>query len=80
MTPGPASPTLYEQCHRFFYVPFQLMCKNEGDKARSRVPPCKTPYLFEASLRRGENGEEGLFEGGGDTETSRRRYQFSKKN
>ena len=41
------------------------MCKNEGDKAKSRVPPCKTPYLFEASLRRGENGEEGLFEGGG---------------
>ena len=41
------------------------MCKNEGDKAKSRVPPCKTPYLFEASLRRGENGEEGLFEGEG---------------
>ena len=41
------------------------MCKNEGDKARSKVPPCKTPYLFEASLRRGGNGEESLFDGGG---------------
>ena len=70
MTPGPASPTLYEQCHGFFYVPIQLMCKNEGDKARSRVlppspSPRKIPYLFQASLRRERNGEEGLFEVGG---------------
>ena len=51
------------------------MCKNEGDKARSRVlpppppppphSPSKIPYLFQASLRREQNGEEGLFEGGG---------------
>ena len=70
MTPGPASPTLYEQCHGFIYVPFRLMCENEEDKARSRVlppppPPRKIPSLFQATLRRRQNGEEGLFGGGG---------------
>ena len=33
MTSGPTSPTLFEQCHRSFYVPFQLKYKYEGDKA-----------------------------------------------
>ena len=33
MTSGPTSPTLFEQCHGFFYVSFQLNYKDEGDKA-----------------------------------------------
>ena len=71
MTPGPASPTPYEQCHGFFYVPFQLMCKNEGDKARSRVLPTPPPLPQQDSLfisskfKAGRNEEEGLFEGWG---------------
>ena len=50
------------------------MCKNDGDKAMSMVlppppppSPRKIPNLFQASLRRWQNGEEGLFEGGGDS-------------
>ena len=30
---GATSPSLFEQCHGFFYVPFQLKYKDEGDKA-----------------------------------------------
>ena len=42
--------------------------------------PNTIPYLFQASLSRGQKGEESLFERGeGYTETSRRLvYQFSK--
>ena len=42
--------------------------------------PNTSPYLFQASFRRGQNGEESLFERGeGYTEISRRLvYQFSK--
>ena len=32
MTSGPTSPTLFEQCHGFFYVSLQLKYKDEGDK------------------------------------------------
>ena len=41
MTSGPTSPTLFEQCHRSFYVPFQhsLKYKYEGDKANSLTSP-----------------------------------------
>ena len=41
MTSGPMSPTLFEQCHRSFYVPFQhlLKYKYEGDKANSLTSP-----------------------------------------
>ena len=41
MTLGPTSPTLFEQCHRSFYVPFQhsLKYKYEGDKANSLTSP-----------------------------------------
>ena len=31
--PGPTSPTLFEQFHRFFYAPLQLRYKDKGDKA-----------------------------------------------
>ena len=45
-----------------------------------RSNPNTSPYSFQASLRRGKNGEESLFERGeGYTEISRRLvYQFSK--
>ena len=39
MTSGPTSPTLFEQCHRSFYVPFQLKYKYEGDKANGATSP-----------------------------------------
>ena len=39
MTSGPTSPTLFEQCHGFFYVPLQLKYKDEGDKANGLKPP-----------------------------------------
>ena len=40
MTSGPTSPTLFEQCLEFFYVPFQLEYKDEGDKAKGlKLPP-----------------------------------------
>ena len=39
MTSGPTSPTLFEQCHGFFYVPFQLKYKDEGDKANGLTSP-----------------------------------------
>ena len=45
MKPGPTSPTLNEKCHGFLYVPFLLMCKDEGDKARWPPPP-PTPTRF----------------------------------
>ena len=32
-------PTLFEQCHGFFYVPFQLQYKDEGDKANGLTTP-----------------------------------------
>ena len=37
----PISPTFLKQCHRVFYVTFQLMWKDEGDKANSSImsPP-----------------------------------------
>ena len=31
--------TLFEQCHRFLYVPFQLKYKDEGDKANGLTSP-----------------------------------------
>ena len=39
MTSGPTSPTLFEQCHGFFHFPFQLKCKDEGDKANGLTSP-----------------------------------------
>ena len=39
MTSGPTSPTLFEQCQRFFYVPLQLKYKDEGDKANGLTSP-----------------------------------------
>ena len=32
-------PTLFEQCNGFFYVPFQLQYKDEGDKANGLTTP-----------------------------------------
>ena len=60
------------------------MCKDEGEKASlppSTPPPPhpQIPYLFQASLGRGQNREESLFERGeGYTETSRRLYHYPK--
>ena len=39
MTSEPTSPTLFEQCHGFFYVRFQLKYKDEGDKANGLTSP-----------------------------------------
>ena len=39
MTSGPTSPTLFQLCHRFFYIPLQLKCKDEGDKANGVTSP-----------------------------------------
>ena len=39
MTSGPKSPTLFEQCHGFFYAPFQLKYKYEGDTANGVTSP-----------------------------------------
>ena len=36
---GAYVPTLSEQCHGFFYVPFQLKYKDEGDKANGLTSP-----------------------------------------
>ena len=37
--PGSRSPTLYEEQCGFFYVPFQLIRKYEGDKANGLTSP-----------------------------------------
>ena len=34
-----SSPTLFEQCHRFFYVLFRLKYKDERDKANGLMSP-----------------------------------------
>ena len=41
MTPGSTSLLfkIFEQCHGILYVPFQLMCKDEGDKANGLTSP-----------------------------------------
>ena len=71
MTPGHTSPTLYEQCHGFFYIPFQLMCENEEDKARSRVltplplPPQDSLFIS-SKFEEGTKWRRGfIWEGGG---------------
>ena len=48
MTSGPTSPTLFEQCHRSFYVPFQhsLKYKYEGDKANSLTSPPNNTIIW----------------------------------
>ena len=33
------SPTLFERCHGFFYVPFQMKYKDEGNKANGLTSP-----------------------------------------
>ena len=70
MTPGHTSPTLYEQCHGFFYIPFQLMCENEEDKARSRVlPPLPLPpqdsLFISSKFEAGTKWRRGCIGGGG---------------
>ena len=50
MKPGHTSPTLNEKWHGFLYVPFQLMCRDEGDKARLLpFPPPPPPPLSESA-------------------------------
>ena len=39
MTSGPTSPTLFKHCYGFFYDPFQLKYKDEGDKANGLTSP-----------------------------------------
>ena len=43
---GTYSPTLFEQCHGFFYATFQLMCKDEGDKANGLTSPSNDAIIW----------------------------------